>query len=167
LRTKLKIDSTKTYVGIRTKRISTMTRMIICIPTYGHPHAVGFHTTGVSTKIDIHGYVGGQCDYSLMQSLPPELRVCIFKSDTWALMDSILDLSGVIYYHDAGKWACTPNMAMPGWFGNMIVSVDPAELSHRAKEALIRASSHEDNDYHKRYLRPLSLPVITTEEPGQ
>jgi hypothetical protein len=73
-----------------------MTRMIICIPTYGHPHAVGFHTTGVSTKIDIHGYVGGQCDYSLMQSLPPELRVCIFKSDTWALMDSILDLSGVI-----------------------------------------------------------------------
>jgi hypothetical protein len=62
-------------------------------------------------------------------------------------MESILDQSsGVIYYHDAGKWACTPNMAMPGWFGNMILSVDPEELSHRAKEALIRASSHEDND---------------------
>ena len=58
-------------------------------------------------------------------------------------------------------------MAMPGWFGNMILSVDPEELSHRAKEALIRASSHEDNDYHNRYLRPLSVPVILTEEPDQ
>jgi hypothetical protein len=34
--------------------------------TYGHPHAVGFHTTGVSAKIDIHGYTGGQYDNILV-----------------------------------------------------------------------------------------------------
>ena len=75
--------------------------------TYGHPHAVGFHTTGVSTKIDIHGYIGGQYDYTPVWYNPcpgPELRVCRFKSDTWALMESILDQSSeVIYYRDAGK----------------------------------------------------------------
>ena len=129
--------------------------MIICIPTYGHPHCIGF-AEYIDDKIDVKGYVGGMYELVELEYLPSTRKAVLFQRNTWKLLSSLMNLdSAVLLCHELGKSCCDSNVAFlpDSWYGNMILAVDAEEVTHRAKEELIRASAHEDNIYTKRFLK--------------